>query len=124
MRVDNHVHFWSDCVLFALDNSDIFCQSAVEDKSTTPRASDPLPPNRQLMADVHEKKIYTPKGGEITIVRMSAETLKVFFDRMFNGWNYQADDFLVQLNRQHIALPPERTNNDESSEWSSDDESD
>ena len=47
-------------------------------KETEAPASDPLPPNRQLTAEVNkEKNIYTPGGGQITIRLMSAETLKI-----------------------------------------------
>ena len=64
-----------DNVLQNTNNSDLFCQSTAT--STGPPVSAPLPPNRKLTAESHEKKIYTPRGGEITIVKMSAETLKV-----------------------------------------------
>lgn len=79
---------------------DLFCRSA--EKLEGAPISDPLPPNRQLTADSHEKKIYTGKGGKITILRMSPETL--------------------QMNRRKIALP--EPTNQESSDYSSDDVSD
>ena len=70
-------------------------------KETEAPASDPLPPNRQLTAEVNkEKNIYTPGGGQITIRLMSAETLKI--------------------HRRKITLSERHS---ESSEWSSDSES-